>query len=225
MVLNELTLQNFGVYAGSQTITLTPDPQKPIVLIGGLNGRGKTTFLDAIQLVLYGKSANCSNRGNLAYDQFLGKCRNRSAKPSDTTTLELAFSHASGGKISQYRVRRFWDGERSLPKEQIRIWIDGNEDPFLAESWSDHVEGLVPSGVSQLFFFDGEKLSNWLIPKMLPRFSALELTRSSALISSTDFRPISAPLKSATPIDQETMSRRVLCVNNQSWTTSHRFMA
>jgi DNA sulfur modification protein DndD len=138
-------------------------------LIGGLNGRGKTTFLDAIQLVLYGKSANCSNRGTLAYDQFLSKCRNRSAKPSDTTSLELTFSHASGGKVSQYRVRRSWDGERALPKEQIRVWVDGSEDPFLAESWSDHVEGLVPIGVSQLFFFDGEKIEQLADPKNAPQ--------------------------------------------------------
>ena len=37
MILDELTLHNFGVYAGRQTIKLTPpSPKKPIVLVGGL---------------------------------------------------------------------------------------------------------------------------------------------------------------------------------------------
>jgi DNA sulfur modification protein DndD len=169
MILNELTIQNFGVYAGLQSIILTSEPDKPIILIGGLNGRGKTTFLDAIQLVLYGKSANCSNRGSLAYDQYLAKCRHHNSQASEPTFIELSFSHAAGGKVSHYRVHRSWDGERSTPKEQIRVWLNGKEEPFLADSWSDHVEGLVPNGVSQLFFFDGEKIEQLADPKNAPK--------------------------------------------------------
>ncbi len=169
MILNELTIQNFGVYAGLQSIILTSEPDKPIVLIGGLNGRGKTTFLDAIQLVLYGKSANCSNRGSQAYDQYLSSCRHRNSQPSEPTFVELSFSHATGGAVSHYRIHRSWDGERTNPKEQIRVWLNGKEEAFLADSWSDHVEGLVPNGVSQLFFFDGEKIEQLADPKNAPR--------------------------------------------------------
>ena len=58
MILDLLTLENFGVYGGIQAVRLTPESaERPIILFGGLNGGGKTTLLDAIQLVLYGSKA------------------------------------------------------------------------------------------------------------------------------------------------------------------------
>ena len=43
MIIKRLVLHNFGVYAGTNAFEFHAN--KPIVLIGGLNGRGKTTFL------------------------------------------------------------------------------------------------------------------------------------------------------------------------------------
>ncbi len=55
MIINKLQLHNFGVYASDNTFVFNSG--KPVVLIGGMNGRGKTTFLEAILLALYGKSS------------------------------------------------------------------------------------------------------------------------------------------------------------------------
>lgn len=54
MIITRLTLNNFGVYAGFNTFEFSG--AKPVVLIGGMNGRGKTTFLEAILLALYGSN-------------------------------------------------------------------------------------------------------------------------------------------------------------------------
>ncbi|MFR9799875.1 AAA family ATPase, partial [Streptomyces sp. MS06] len=54
MLLRNITLHDFGAYRGEQSLDLTTTPGRPIVLIGGMNGCGKTTLLDALQLVLYG---------------------------------------------------------------------------------------------------------------------------------------------------------------------------
>lgn len=81
MILEELKLNNFGIYKGIHEISLdSPDPLKPVILIGALNGAGKTTFLDALQLALYGKFAKCSNRGRLSYSAFLEKNINHFAE-------------------------------------------------------------------------------------------------------------------------------------------------
>ena len=52
MIITKLVLHNFGVYAGTNTFEF--HGKKPVVLIGGMNGRGKTTFLEAVLLALYG---------------------------------------------------------------------------------------------------------------------------------------------------------------------------
>ena len=51
MILHKLTLNNFGLFRGKQTIQLTPNGRGSIILIGGMNGAGKTTLLDAVRLV------------------------------------------------------------------------------------------------------------------------------------------------------------------------------
>ena len=56
MIIRNLTLRNFGVYAGTNTFDF--HGEKPVVLIGGLNGRGKTTFLNAVLLALYGNHSS-----------------------------------------------------------------------------------------------------------------------------------------------------------------------
>ena len=55
MVIKRLQLHNFGVYEGDNEFVFSN--KRPIVLIGGMNGRGKTTFLEAVLLALYGPNS------------------------------------------------------------------------------------------------------------------------------------------------------------------------
>lgn len=48
-------MHNFGVYASSNQFEF--NGTNPVVLIGGMNGRGKTTFLEAVLLGLYGSNS------------------------------------------------------------------------------------------------------------------------------------------------------------------------
>ena len=71
MILENLLVNNFGVYNGRQYFNLTTDKKKPVILIGALNGSGKTTFLHSIDFVLYGKQSNIFKTSKLSYDNFL----------------------------------------------------------------------------------------------------------------------------------------------------------
>ncbi|GIX46914.1 MAG: hypothetical protein KatS3mg131_1125 [Candidatus Tectimicrobiota bacterium] len=159
MVLDEIVLHNFGIYRGRQTLKLTPpSPEKSIILIGGLNGGGKTTLLDALQLVLYGKFARCSNRGSLAYDEFLRRCVHRAVSPYEGAALEVQFRYLRDGKEHTYRVHRSWALSGTSMRERLEVLYDGLFDRALTETWQEHIETFIPVRLSQLFFFDGEKI-------------------------------------------------------------------
>ena len=175
MILQQLTLRNFGVYGGEQVFDLSPTRNRnrpaPIVLFGGINGGGKTTILDAIQLVLYGNRARCSKRGAKPYDEFLAASVNHGASPSEGAAIQLAFRFAAEGEEHLYDVTRSWSVARDRLHERVEVTKDGEPDGWLSDNWHQVVEELIPFGIAQLCFFDAEKI----------RFLAEDETSSEAL--------------------------------------------
>jgi DNA sulfur modification protein DndD len=164
MIFLELVLQNFGPYSGRQVINLNPkvddDNICPIILLGGMNGGGKTTLMDAIRLALYGQRAQCSTRGNLSYTDFLNQCVNSKADPIDKTRIELVFEHIEEDKPVKYRVIRTWEKNPKDGKDSLGILGDDDTWPVdsLANIWDEYIENILPLGISNLFLFDGEQV-------------------------------------------------------------------
>ncbi len=166
MILDELVLHNFGVYRGRQVLKLTPPSRtRPIILIGGMNGDGKTTLLDAVQLALFGKLASCSNRGSLSYVEFLRASVHRSVPPSEGAAVELAFRHRLEGHEHSVRIRRSWRATGKGLREDLEVERDGHLDPLLTDQWIESVDQFVPVGISRLVFFDGEKIESLADPE------------------------------------------------------------
>lgn len=162
MIFDEIVLHNFGLYRGRHVVHLSPpSPRKPVVLIGGLNGGGKTTFLDAIHLGLYGKRARCSNRGTLSYDEYLKRCINRSISPSEGAAIEVQFRQRSEGVEHVYRIHRSWTANTNGANERVEVLQDGAYDRVLTDAWAEVMEEFIPVSMSHLFFFDGEKIEEF----------------------------------------------------------------
>jgi DNA sulfur modification protein DndD len=161
VILRELVLHNFGTYRGRQVVDLAPPSRsKPIVLFGGMNGGGKTTLLDALQLVLYGKLAECSSRRELNYEEFLKRSINRHCDQRDGAAIELSFEYVTEGKKQTYRVARSWYAAEKSIRERLEVFVDGALDALLSDKWSEHVEEIIPSRLAKFFFFDGEKIES-----------------------------------------------------------------
>ncbi len=175
MILQQLILRNFGVYAGEHVFDLSPARRRnrpaPIILFGGINGGGKTTILDAIQLVLYGNRARCSKRGTRPYDEFLAASINHGASLADGAAIELAFRFAAEGEEHLYDVTRSWSVAGDTVREKVEVSKDGQPDGWLSDNWHQVVEELIPFGIAQLCFFDAEKI----------RFLAEDETSAEAL--------------------------------------------
>lgn len=175
MILNQLTLNNFCIYQGEHVFDLAPDRRRgrpaPIVLFGGINGGGKTTLLDAVQLVLYGKRARCSKRGDKPYNDFLRDSINHDVDATDGASIQLSFHYAAEGHEQLYEVTRSWGIARENIRERVQVRRDGEVDGWLSENWNQLVEELIPFGIAQLCFFDAEKI----------RFLAEDETSTQAL--------------------------------------------
>ena len=127
---------------------------------GGVNGAGKTTLLDAIQLVLYGVRARCSKRSNLAYEEFLRTVDPPGVDPATGAESLLLFHTVAEGRMRSTFTRspRSWHvrgGKAAGDPQRVQGW---RYDAWHSDNWRQQVEELVPLEISQLFFFDAEKI-------------------------------------------------------------------
>ena len=169
MIFHRLTLKNFGLFCGEQAFALTPrikyNKRRPVILIGGKNGAGKTTILEAVRLCLYGARSLGNRVSRSAYHEYLASIIHHSQatllQPKEAS-VALEFEHVHSGEKDLYHVKRRWETRQST-KEPVResLIIHKNSEPlsdFEIEHWQDFLNELIPIGLSQLFFFDGEKI-------------------------------------------------------------------
>lgn len=163
MILRSIELENFGLYLGRQTLDLVPARGRPVILFGGKNGAGKTTLLEAVRLALYGRRALGFRVAQSEYDDHL---RSRvhvgvNGRPVDVASVGLEFDYAEGGVVHRYRVVRRWTVRGAKTVETLTL--DKDDAPVESvprDEWHSFLQELIPPGVSQLFFFDGEKIAD-----------------------------------------------------------------
>jgi DNA sulfur modification protein DndD len=158
MILDTLIIENFGAYGGIQQAELTPEPGRPVILFGGMNGGGKTTMLDAIQLVFYGARARISNRGKQPYKEYLRDSIHRGADLSEGASITLRFRRMMDGESHSFELCRSWRVGIKGVEETVRVRRDGLPDEMFTEHWDEVIDAYLPSGIAHLFFFDGEQI-------------------------------------------------------------------
>jgi DNA sulfur modification protein DndD len=164
MIIKQLTVENFGIYKGRHEVDLSIKDGQPIILFGGLNGGGKTTFLDALQLGLYGKHAKCSNRGHQSYGNYLTSTKNRYVGEQDQVEITLTFTHTTETTTNEFIVKRSWKTNTKDVKDKVIVYCNDQEDTHLSQYWDEFVNEFIPLSLSDLFFFDGEKIENLAHP-------------------------------------------------------------
>lgn len=168
MIFETLTLTNFGVFKDHQLFDLTPrikyGSRRPIILFGGLNGSGKTSILTAIRLALHGRQALGFGTAQKKYESLLSRLFHQDAHSllsSETMSVKLDFTYSNLGGATRYTIERHWSKSNKGITEQFSVLADGHAiestDPEQAQVF---LTQLVPVGVADLFFFDGEKIAD-----------------------------------------------------------------
>jgi DNA sulfur modification protein DndD len=151
-----------------------PEDGRNVVLIGGMNGYGKTSILEALYLCLYGKDAMSHlARAGLKSDEmrgyptFLEKAFNGEAlrEKRDTMIVKVTINQTNTKAVEVARKWYFtkngkWSDEEATIREIIRGVPDlPRADGRGSFSLSQVLEEiLVPAHIAPFFFFDGEEV-------------------------------------------------------------------
>ena len=168
MLLRRLVLEDFGLYQGVQEIHLAPQRKHgralPVILFGGKNGAGKSTIFEAILLCLYGKAALGHRIRQREYldHLFQRMHRSHSGLGSTRASITVEFDFVQAGIRHIYEVTRSWVAS-SATAASINVALDLRQDGQRLDDldqshWDDFLRELIPPGLSQLFFFDGERI-------------------------------------------------------------------
>ena len=163
MLLKSVTIENFGPFQGKQTLNLAPshssNPGRPVVLIGGRNGSGKSSIMEAIRLCIHGRWALGRLRSTEYHDYLRERVHvgpNWEYDPRSSVHIEM--ETVEDGCRHSYEVSRTWLGARVV-SEELQIRRDGEllSDLF-ADQHQSFLDEIIPLGLAELFFFDGERI-------------------------------------------------------------------
>ena len=117
----------------------------------------------AIKLALYGRHALGMGTSKASYTNFIRGCIYSSQSAlvqPNSAYVELDFVYGKLGRQSRYVVRRSWYDTGREIREALVLSEDGVPQEALSlEACQGFLNELVPIGVSELFFFDGEKIA------------------------------------------------------------------
>lgn len=150
----KLTIENYKSFQFATEIVFPMATDgRSIFLIGGMNGAGKTSIIEAINYCLYGAKAD---------EIYRNINRREKAKGNANVVFELVMEMDDGVELI---VKRSWSaGAMMEPRprdltERLVVVHDGKRVSVQnQEIWQDFIRTAIPPGITQFFFFDGEKI-------------------------------------------------------------------
>ncbi|HIP12659.1 MAG TPA: hypothetical protein EYG73_08070 [Arcobacter sp.] len=160
MILKKLIIHNMFAYQGKIELDLEPKKDKNIILIGARNGRGKTSLLRIIRILIHGLKENVEftlqdeklrpNDYALGNKRWKGIFHNSFKVDTSSVKGILEFE----GK--ELLIERKFEKNRSSFDENLIVTFNSKKelDPQY------FLNNIIPKDFAQFFFFDGEKLES-----------------------------------------------------------------
>lgn len=163
MQITKLILENFSSYENRYEIDFTTEKSKPIVLIGGQNGAGKTSIFTAIKLALYGPLAYGYSGTNSFYTKKVKSLINSTAFQNKTLVsgVTVEFSVINEREKAYYSISRYWRTSDEKIVENYKVTkdnkaLDESEIPY----FENYLHTIIPPELFDFFLFDGEEIGN-----------------------------------------------------------------
>ena len=167
MLIQKIKISNFKTYL-SLDLDLTVDDDRPIILIGGSNGGGKTTLFEAISGALYGLKIESKEH----FMELLNQGAINKVKPE--ISLQITFVGKVLGQQQKYILKRIYQlNPQGRPLESVSLNMNGNmyvygtmtapkERVRAEQEISKIIKVNLPQELSQYFLFDAMQSSELL---------------------------------------------------------------
>ena len=167
MLIQKIKISNFKTYL-SLDLDLTVDDDRPIILIGGSNGGGKTTLFEAISGALYGLEIESKEH----FMELLNQGAINKVKPE--ISLQITFVGKVLGQQQKYILKRIYQlNPQGRPLESVSLNMNGNmyvygtmtapkERVRAEQEISKIIKANLPQELSQYFLFDAMQSSELL---------------------------------------------------------------
>lgn len=172
MEIKRIYAENYKTYRRLDLNLEGCDEERPIILIGGMNGCGKTTLFDAIYHALYGLDTGKGRKANnkkLTKAQFIelfnaGEMVSSGMKDK-MIVLEITFEGRVLNRQVQYKLRRAYKLMDDNVVESVELNMDGNRFVYGSGSTAAQraqnmnvinkiIGANLPQELSQYFLFD-----------------------------------------------------------------------
>lgn len=166
MKIRNIHVENYKTYQYLD-LNLEVTDERPIILIGGANGCGKTTLFDAIYHALYGlKIDNVRHFEEL----FNAGVKNKSGMTNKHIVLEIVFTGLVLNQEQQYKLKRAYMLADGRVLESVTLNMGGNQFTYGSGSTSAQramneeivskiITANLPAELSNYFLFDAMKTS------------------------------------------------------------------
>ncbi|MED4027945.1 DNA sulfur modification protein DndD [Priestia megaterium] len=173
MLLKKLIFDNYKTYYGLQEIDLyipekvRKEKSQNIILLGGLNGAGKTTILKAILYILFGQ------RGisQVEYKRLFSNTINNSFfnEGGRECSISLILETDSGEEWN-LKVKWYFDQSKRMGHEERELEVkkQGSSIPKRAridniEVFNKFIDRIIPYHAAPFFIFDGEEIKDIIL--------------------------------------------------------------
>lgn len=179
MIIEHLDLENFGIYNSKHRFEFFPIPsdRKNITLVRGKNGVGKTTIMEAIELAMMGALSLDSRVAEATYENYLlsrmhqGNSDETELTKTKLASVELGLKYLIAGNPNIFKISRVWRNSGKTLYHQIELKDGEKYVENITEKEKDlFIRQLIPSGIANLIFFDGEYLQSLHVTGKLNEF-------------------------------------------------------
>lgn len=166
MKITHIYAENYKTYRRLD-LDLTADEDRPIILIGGGNGCGKTTLFDAIYHALYGLEIKTARQ----FDEYFNAgVKLEQGVDNKSIVLEISFSGLVLGNETPYKLKRSYQLIDGKVRWNVELNMNGNRFTYgivtpaaqradKEEMVNKIIAANLPSELSNYFLFDAMKTS------------------------------------------------------------------